>query len=113
MELNMNSMVSYEPKNDAVVLDNRTMSENYCSDGTGDGAGTYRSPFFEWDYWRTCPETIKEWFPTPIYYGTTKYEDTYKKAFSIAKLLLKEKFLVSRKLKDFIGLVEKIAKELE
>ena len=94
-KLNMNSMVEYNSSSDSV---------SYTTDGSTDT--------LTWDYWRYYPDTIREYYPYPVYYGTTRYEDTYKKAFSIAKLLLKEKLLVSRKLKDFIGLVEKIAKEL-
>jgi len=39
-------------------------------------------------------------------------KDNFEKAFKIAKMLLAKKILKSRKLSDFIGLVEMIAKEL-
>ena len=91
----MNAMVSYNAVNDNVTWG----SESNLS----------------WDYWREW-EVYPNWYQPdwsyPVYFDTLRYEDTYKKAFSIAKLLLKENLLVSRKLKDFIGLVEKIAKEL-
>jgi len=59
----------------------------------------------------------QEWYPyyQPYYVSYPVYiteKDKFQKAFNIAKLLLKEKLLVSRKLKDFIALIEKIAKEL-
>lgn len=83
-------------------------------DSTGDCVrwGESYTPI-DWDYWRIYP-CIGEWYPYsyPVYINTLWYEDTYKKAFNIAKLLLKKDFLISRKLKDFIGLVEEIAKEL-
>jgi hypothetical protein len=97
-KLDMNAMVSYNATSDTLAL-----GGNASSIYVGD---------FGWDYWRQYPETIKEYYPYPVYYGTTRYEDNYKKAFNIAKLLLKKNLLVSRKLKDFIGLVEEIVKEL-
>ena len=92
----MNAMVSYSASSDSIIWGTDTAgSTNLC-----------------WDYWRTYPDPIREYYSYPVYINTPRYEDTYKKAFSIAKLLLKKKLLVSRKLKDFIGLVEEIAKEL-
>ena len=93
--LNMNAMVSYSATDDGIYA------------GVGTGASS-----IDWDYWKWHQPIVREYYPLPVYYGTTRYEDTYKKAFSIAKLLLKKKLLVSRRLKDFIGLVEEIAKEL-
>ena len=92
------------------------MDENstvgYCNNTVFFGEETsHDGTTLEWNYYETYPE-VREWYPLPPYYGTTKYEDVYKKAFNIAKLLLKKKLLKSRKLKDFIGLVEEIAKEI-
>jgi len=39
-------------------------------------------------------------------------EHKFRTAFNVAKLLLKKNLLASRKLKDFIGLMEEIATEL-
>jgi len=76
-----------------------------------DGSNSYS---FSYDYWHNCPEIVKEYhyWGYPTHTALTQYEDKYKKAFNIAKLLLKEKLLVSRRLGDFIKLVDKIAKEL-
>jgi hypothetical protein len=57
------------------------------------------------------------WYPyyQPYYISYPVYiteKDKFEKAFNIAKLLLKKKLLISRKLKDFIALIEEIAKEL-
>jgi len=89
--LNMNDNVYYDSSSDSINCGNFTLT---------------------WDYWRWYPEVIREYWAYPLYLNTPVYEDKYKKAFNIAKLLLKKKLLVSRKLKDFIGLVEEIVKEL-
>lgn len=55
------------------------------------------------------------WYPSyPSYPNVTyiKSEDDYSKAFRVAKMLLKKNYLVSNRLKDFIDLVESVAKEL-
>lgn len=88
---------------------NTELSYNVSNDSLNLTGGNY----FNWDYWKIWPDTLREYYPYPAYYGTTRYEDIYKKAFNIAKLLLKKNLLVSRKLKDFIGLVEEIAKEIQ
>lgn len=50
------------------------------------------------------------WQPSyPVY---IKSEDDYSKAFRVAKMLLKKNYLISSRLKDFIDLVESVAKEL-
>ena len=57
----------------------------------------------------------REQYPYYVYtypdYTCVK-KDAFEKAFKIAKMLLAKKLLKSAKLKDFIGLVEMIAKEL-
>ncbi len=45
-------------------------------------------------------------------YHTVIHEDKYERAFKIAKMLLTKELLISRKVKDFIGLVEMIANEI-
>jgi len=72
----------------------------------------YGSIILTWDHLHSRPEVIKEYYAYPLYPNAPVYGDKYKKAFNIAKLLLKKKLLVSRKLEDFIELVEEIAKEL-
>ena len=90
-DLDMNASVNYLAIDDSITTSGTT---------------------FTWDYWRDWPEPAVKYFRYPVYAEKTMYEDTYKKAFKIAKLLLKKKLLVSRKLRDFIRLVEEIAKEL-
>ena len=67
----------------------------------------------DWNWYNTWwqPTIVKEYYPS---YTTTmvREEDKFKKAFSVAKLLLKKKILNSRKLPDFIQLVEMIAEEI-
>ena len=92
-----NETVSYCAKTDSVTcygIDRH--------DGTGDA--------MYWDDWKTRPTVVTEYYP--YYVNSVRHEDTYEKAFNIAKLLLKKKLLKSRKLKDFVGLVDEIAKEL-
>ena len=93
MELNINDNVFYNSSPNSVACGSDNLS---------------------WDYWRQYPDFYRQYYSYPVYINTntTRYEDTYKKAFNIAKLLLKKNLLVSKKLKDFIGLVEEIAKEL-
>lgn len=100
-DLNMNALVSYDASDNSIRWEE--LNPYYTSNDFGR---------LTWDYWIDYPEIIREYYPCPTYLYTTRYEDTYKKAFNIAKLLLKKNLLVSRKLKDFIGLVEEIAKEL-
>ncbi len=90
-----NQMVSYSATND-------TISFGESSFTTGDNC-------YDWYH--------HDWYPyyQPYYVSYPVYiteKDKFSKAFAIAKLLLKKKLLVSRKLKDFIALVEEIAKEL-
>ena len=87
-QMNMDSLVTYCSESNSVNCNGTT---------------------FDYD-WYTYP-VIREYYPN-YYYSYPIYQDNYKKAFNIAKLLLKKDLLVSRKLKDFIGLVEEIAKEL-
>jgi len=89
------AIVSYNAVEDSVTYGNYTQS----------GTST-----LDWNYY-TYPE-IRYYYPYYSYPYYSYPEDTYKKAFNIAKLLLKKNLLASRKLKDFIGLVEEIAKEL-
>ena len=85
-----NQSINYSATNDSITYSNNTIN---C------------------DWYQAC------WYPyyQPYYVSYPVYitdKDKFEKAFRVAKLLLKEKLLKSRKLKDFIGLVEKIAKEL-
>jgi len=65
--------------------------------------------YFDYDWYRGT------WYPYYVYtypdYARVK-KDAFEKAFKIAKMLLAKKLLKSGKLKDFIGLVEMIAKEV-
>lgn len=69
---------------------------------------------FDWyrDTYRPYVEKYYYPYTSTITYHTVEREDKFKKAFTIAKLLLKKKMLESRKLPDFITLVEMIANEL-
>jgi hypothetical protein len=96
-KLNMDANVSYNASSDSISLQ-----------GTGSSSFTLDNSYWVQPWY----EPIREYYSYPVYVNTPIYEDKHKKAFNIAKLLLKEKLLVSRKLKDFIGLVEKIVKEL-
>jgi len=94
-----------------IKLENQMVSYNNASDSIKFWSGTTltdigydESNCYEWYKNTWCPYYISY----PVYIEKDKFE----KAFNIAKLLLKENMLVSRKLKDFIELVEKIAKEL-
>ncbi len=95
-EIKLNSLVKYEARNDSLQLGMNTT--------------------LNWDWHRTYPETIVEkhyHYPTyPAPNISVVYEDRYKKAFMLAKKLLKEKRLVSRKLSDFLELVEIIVGEI-
>jgi len=95
--------------NDSITLsaDNITVGYDSSSDNVTYYDGTETCPF-EWDYW--SQPIYREYYP--IYCNHPVYRDNYKKAFSIAKMLLKKNLVVSKRLKDFIGLVEEIAKEL-
>lgn len=64
-----------------------------------------------WDWYQN------HWYPyyQPYYVSYPIYisnKDKFEKAFKIAKSLLNKRLVSSRKLKDFIALVEEIAKEL-
>lgn len=90
-------MVSYNATNDSISF------------GGSGGSFSTTGECYEW--YQNC------WYPyyQPYYVSFPVYineKGKFDKAFSIAKLLLKKKLLVSRKLKDFIALVEEIAKEL-
>ena len=90
---------------------NLNMNDNVYYDSSFDRIN-YGSSILTWDHLHTCPQVIREYYAYPLCPNASAYEDKYKKAFNIAKLLLKKKLLVSRKLEDFIELVEEIAKEL-
>jgi hypothetical protein len=63
---------------------------------------------YDWYHHNWQPAVIHEYYPW--YGGTTIiHEDKYSKAFAIAKMLLKDKLLVSAKVVDFIALVERVA----
>jgi len=94
------AIVSYNAVEDSVTY------ENISYDYRGSETST-----LDWNYYTTSPEIVY-YYPYYSYPYYSYPEDTYKKAFNIAKLLLKKNLLASRKLKDFIGLVEEIAKEL-
>lgn len=63
--------------------------------------------------WYTSAGSTDYYVTWPWYYKCWHYpvvrEDKFEKAFSIAKMLLKKKLLASRRLTDFIQLVEDIA----
>ncbi len=61
-----------------------------------------------WHDWY-CPRYYPDY---PTYITHTITEDKFKKAFNIAKMLLKERLLVSHRLPDFVKLVEKIADQI-
>jgi len=103
----MNALVSYNSGSDSVQWTSGTTTSGSFGDDSTTNAYYH---LFDWDYYRTYPETVVKYYPS--YVGLERNEDTYKKAFAITKLLLKKNLLKSRKLKDFIGLVEEIAKEL-
>jgi hypothetical protein len=101
-------------------LENQLVSYNASNDSLSCGLSrgwTNTSSTLEFNT-GNCFDWYREvWYPyyQPYYVSYPVYiteKDKFEKAFKIAKLLLKENLLVSRKLKDFIGLVEKIAKEL-
>lgn len=75
--------------------------------GSGGQAASFYCDSYSWyrDYYRPWADTTTVYHSYPV----VRYEDDYKKAFEIAKYLLKEKLLVSNRLPDFISLVEKIA----
>lgn len=91
-------------------LSNQNVSYSATTDSISSGSYTLTStncyPWYE-----------QTWYPyyQPYYVSYPVYvsdKDKFEKSFKIVKLLLKKKLLVSRKLKDFIALVEEIAKEL-
>ena len=61
------------------------------------------------NYWN--PTIIREYYPSYVTQVVTE-EDKFKKAFKVAKLLLKQRLLNSRKLPEFIKLIELIAGEI-
>jgi len=90
-----NQIVSYNARNDNISIGSNIISTS--------------SDCYNWYQ--------QEWYPyyQPYYVLYPVYiteKEKFEKAFKIAKLLLKKKLLVSRKLKDFISLVEEVAKEL-
>jgi len=96
MEDLRNMTVSYSAINDTVSIFELDKNQKRMDDTTTLSYDRYQEfwrPHFE--YTDPCPS-----------------KDNFEKAFKIAKMLLAEKILKSRKLSDFIGLVEMIAKEL-
>lgn len=95
-----NQMVSYCASSDSISLGSGSMAATNSFDS---------SSCYEW-YHETWYPYYRPYYITYPYYVSDK--DKFEKSFKIAKLLLKKRLLVSRKLKDFIALVEEIAKEL-
>jgi len=96
MEDLKNMTVSYSAINDTVSIFELDKNQKRMDDTTTMSYDWYQ------EFWRPCFEYAD---PCPS-------KDNFEKAFKIAKMLLAEKLLKSRKLSDFIGLVEMIAKEL-
>jgi hypothetical protein len=102
MENLRNIMVRYSEKNNSINLYGGK-SDNLAATAGGTSNDINDYPY-EWyrENWRPCFEYTD---PCPS-------KDNFEKAFKVAKMLLAEKLLKSRKLSDFIELVEMIAKEL-
>jgi len=96
MEDLRNMTVSYSAINDTVSIFELDKNQKRMDDRTTLSYDWYQ------EFWRPCFE----------YTDHSPSKDNFEKAFKIAKMLLAEKLLKSRKLSDFIGLVEMIAKEL-
>jgi hypothetical protein len=82
------------------------LAYNASSDSINWGNST-----LDWDFYH------KDWVTTNHYYypyhpSYIAQEADFNKAFNIAKMLLKKDLLASKRLKDFITLVEAIAQEL-
>ncbi len=94
-----NAVVKFEGKSDSMQLQ-----------GTGLGTGHNLG----WDWYQHYPQPIVERYfhSYPMVVQGLRQEDDYKKAFKIAKKLLKKKLLNSRKLVDFIELVEMIVEDM-
>lgn len=102
MEDLKNIMVSYSKKNDSINLyGGRIDSSTTTAGGMFSDINNYP---YEW--YREI------WYPCFEYTYSCPSKDAFEKAFKIAKMLLANKLLKSRKLSDFIELVEIIAKEL-
>jgi hypothetical protein len=99
------AMVSYSADSDSVGVSNWGYYDSSGTQVAGDYTLSWR--WYD-DYWRPFA-TEKH-----IYHHDSliSYEDKFEKAFGIAKMLLKKKLLASRRLNDFIQLVEMIAAEL-
>jgi hypothetical protein len=68
---------------------------------------------FDWYEHNYRPYVEKYYYPYyPTVVSTTVKEDKFEKAFTIAKKLLKTDMLNSKRLPDFIQLVEMIASEI-
>lgn len=82
-------------------------SINCLVNGDPEVSNWYSSPTYTYGHYCVPPTTT---------YWTTTYvpfiEDKTKKAFAIAKKLVKSKFMKAEKVSDFIELVEMIEKEL-
>ena len=104
------------------LMDNLNQTISYCSTtgtlqtggiasvttttgGAATLSGTTGSSYcYGWnEYWQP--------YYYPTYIHTDKPVDTYKKAFNITKMLMKE-YLKELKLADFMKMVDQIAKEL-
>ena len=94
-------------------MENENLGEMTLNYNTSSNSLTYGegSSSLNWgwygEYW--IPYYQPYYVSYPVYITD---KDKFEKAFKIGKLLLKKKLLKSRKLKDFIGLIEEIAKEL-
>jgi len=95
-----------------VSVDGKMENQNVNYFQQGDTVGFKQSAdYIDYDWYR------QTWYPYyQPYYETypvyIKDKDSFEKAFAVAKLLLKKNLLNSKKLKDFISLVEDIAKVL-
>lgn len=97
--------IAYESSNNSITL-------------TGFDTPNYTGiPSWDWyqDHWIPATERRYITIISPAEYRShiISSEDTYKKSFAVAKLLLEKNMLKSNKLRDFIELVEMIAKAYE
>ena len=102
-----NMTVRYSASNDSVGFADTTTS--------GWLTTTYPDDNTTWVTWPWYHEYYHPWHHYHEYHphGTwVQSEDKFEKAFAVAKMLLKKKLLASRKLPDFISLVEGIAELL-
>jgi hypothetical protein len=100
----MKATIAYQSSNDTISLAGFE-SPNYLGMLDYDWYQDYWTPVTEKHYHKYMPVTE---YRTQI----IRSEDTYKKAMTIGKILLRKRLLKSNKLKDFIELVEMIAKEI-